>query len=356
MANLGQMRRQTTAPSFPLTPGTPTKHGGKSTASLPAIAKHPGGDLKEKVKGPAVGATRTRTPTFSSLKSQDASFPGISGRCPIGRLGRCNSSPALSRAGIHKGKAAPTLELPENEASAGKVLIFDWDDTLLPTTFINNVIAASRPPGRQLSPVMEQSPFYTGLASVARSVRDLLLAASRYGRVGIVTLAQRPWVMSSAECFLPDLRIKELLKELKIPVFYASEHVCEQTLRRNSDDAYITAKRTAMERCVAQFCGEMENCKSAMSIGDSEFELYAIQDLVDELASQRRSPMSSPAAQKECQQGPFCKTVLLGQYSSLVPFQKQLKVLTDQLERLDAHQGNLDLELDESNTPDGWTF
>ncbi|CAE8681647.1 unnamed protein product, partial [Polarella glacialis] len=162
--------------------------------------------------------------------------------------------------------------------------------------------------------------------------------ARKNGRVGIVTLAKRPWLTESARIFLPGLDLEKLLDELQIPVFYAFEHVSRRVASFGTPNSYVAAKRNAMSECLAQLFGEAKQCSSAMSIGDSEIELLAIQELMSELAMSRFStPLESPLQ--------FCKTVLLRENPSLVQLQRQIESLANSLGSLVDHPGDLSLEL-----------
>lgn len=52
----------------------------------------------------------------------------------------------------------------------------------------------------------------------------MLLTCRSMAQVAIVTLAERPWVLDSADHFLPGLNLKRLLRDLDIPVYYAVEY------------------------------------------------------------------------------------------------------------------------------------
>eukprot|EP00440_Ansanella_granifera_P027857 gb/GFBE01030268.1/.p1 GENE.gb/GFBE01030268.1/~~gb/GFBE01030268.1/.p1 ORF type:complete len:349 (+),score=40.55 gb/GFBE01030268.1/:1-1047(+) len=309
------------------------------SGSLPLVAKQQ--DSR------AVLETPVKTPNRTPTRRPETPFPGLGNHGFVGRIKRSNSTPTVKNVCIDDGLQASDFL---GDASGGnsqqwqdKAIIFDWDDTLLPTTFVNSVIAPSRPRGQLYAPVTRHSPFYPGLLAVGQAVRELLTTASKFGRVALVTLSQRPWVVNSADWFLPGLDLQELLDELQIPVYYASEHVSPQAFSLYSQEVFVTAKRSAMETCLNKLFGRASNCKSVMSIGDSEIELFAIQALVDSLSTGRKSPVSASTVSQD---GPQCKTVLLCEKPPLVQLKKQLALLISCLEQLDAHQGNLDLELD----------
>lgn len=69
------------------------------------------------------------------------------------------------------------------------VFIFDWDDTLMPTTWL---LENDTNKGE-----------HEILDAISTSVIQLLTDAQKYGTVKIVTNAQRDWVKSSCRNFLP---------------------------------------------------------------------------------------------------------------------------------------------------------
>lgn len=69
------------------------------------------------------------------------------------------------------------------------VFIFDWDDTLMPTTWLHE--NDTNKDDRDI------------LDAISASVSRLLTEAQKHGTVKIVTNAQRDWVQSSCRDFLP---------------------------------------------------------------------------------------------------------------------------------------------------------
>jgi len=105
------------------------------------------------------------------------------------------------------------------------VIIFDWDDTLLPTTFIMQTVLPSLPESERNGAVPESSPYYEELAHHAHIVDFVLRTARRAARVAIVTNSMSPWVIASASRYMPGVNIEALLQELGIPVYYARRHI-----------------------------------------------------------------------------------------------------------------------------------
>lgn len=231
--------------------------------------------------------------------------------------------PANSYAELSEQLESPVRTPTPRLACEDGAIIFDWDDTLLPTSFCSKLTN-----GSGLTP---DSQYYSEMARIALTVRDLLLAARRLGPVGIVTLGRPGWVRESAALYLPGLDVEELLDELEIPVFYARKHDLLANSRSWSEDMMILAKHDAMESCIDYLCGRAGQL--AMSIGDSEIEYFAAKMLVAKLSAQREECLSS-------------KTVLLATAPSLAQFNKQLHFLLGSIAFFHEHGGDLDVRPD----------
>jgi hypothetical protein len=79
------------------------------------------------------------------------------------------------------------------------VIIFDWDDTLLPSAWLTSTVGLDQT--IQDLPAAQQQE----LTAHAGLVASLLEAASAYGSVVIITNAQTGWVQFSSERFMPSL-------------------------------------------------------------------------------------------------------------------------------------------------------
>ncbi|KAF1774415.1 hypothetical protein GQ600_8356 [Phytophthora cactorum] len=99
------------------------------------------------------------------------------------------------------------------------ISIFDWDDTLCPTTWLHfqGLLVAhgliDGAPSMEIETFEEKvlpSPLTSSdrqrLELLERQVLELLQLAARFGPVFIVTAASLPWVVASAEHFLPRVR------------------------------------------------------------------------------------------------------------------------------------------------------
>lgn len=202
------------------------------------------------------------------------------------------------------------------------VIIFDWDDTLLPTSFVEGL-----PPVPDSEAVRSSSlPFFAALRRHAGVVSEVLKAARAVARVSIVTLSKRPWVDRSAEHYLLGLDFQALLRELNISVYYAGEyagdaaqdHACGPDGQPQVPD-YAAWKRNAMAQCLADLPpegGPGTAQLNVISVGDSVVEQQALKEL---LCAWERSGV--------LEHSPLCKTVKLMEGPTM-------RQLSDQLQRL----------------------
>jgi len=168
-----------------------------------------------------------------------------------------------------------SLPMPD-EHMGQRVIIFDYDDTLFPTSYMNKVLELDGL--RDLTPT---SAFYWGMCRHAQFVESLLRTARQVANVAIVTLSDVSWVKDSAKRYLPGLRIHDLLKELNIPVYYAVEHIPVTThfVETEEVDLHVIAKRNAMNKFIQRVCRKKGAVSNVVSIGDSYAEAEALKEI-----------------------------------------------------------------------------
>ncbi|KAG3151948.1 hypothetical protein PC128_g22883 [Phytophthora cactorum] len=116
---------------------------------------------------------------------------------------------------VGSSHTSPQLEMIKKPL----ISVFDWDDTLCPTTWLHfrGLLVAhgliNGAPSMEIETFEEKvlpSPLTSSdrqrLELLERQVLELLQLAARFGPVFIVTAASLPWVVASAEHFLPRVR------------------------------------------------------------------------------------------------------------------------------------------------------
>mmetsp|Transcript_82201 Transcript_82201/g.233027 ORF Transcript_82201/g.233027 Transcript_82201/m.233027 type:complete len:284 (+) Transcript_82201:122-973(+) len=234
---------------------------------------------------------------------------------------------------------------PRQGPPGDTVIIFDWDDTLFPTWFLQSVVLPCTPGhGVREAYLPDDSPFNHMLAAHASTLRAVLTVARALGQVAIVTLAMRPWVLTSAKRFLPGLDLAELLGRLDISVFYARENIkrADACLAQIEEgvDVFTVAKRATMLKCLRKSFGKKLVASSrssrinVISVGDSIAEKDAIKEVL------------WTAAERWPGESPFCKTVKLDYQPTMHHLGDQLQLLALWLERMVVHTEDFDISMD----------
>jgi hypothetical protein len=154
------------------------------------------------------------------------------------------------------------------------MLIFDWDDTVHPTTWVQEQ-------GLRLdedsSPSAEQQEK---LQKMAERAAQTLSVAKRHGTVTLVTNAEHGWIELSCQKFMPSLYpALEGVKILSARSTYEHQGVASP----------FEWKYLAFEREIRGFCeasGEDERCgrrKNIISFGDSSHEREALIRVTEDL-------------------------------------------------------------------------
>jgi hypothetical protein len=163
------------------------------------------------------------------------------------------------------------------------IIIFDWDDTLFPSTYVRDDLRLSpRLPLTEQQISQEQKKIIgADLAKCVSGVEQLLRLAVSLGEVALVTLARRPWVTDSCKHFYPG--IQELIESLSVKIIYAAytpageriDHSVAQSMCPEDATQYFAKlKGAAIARELKSFYSQYEgqSWKNILSIGDSNFE------------------------------------------------------------------------------------
>eukprot|EP00753_Platysulcus_tardus_P009942 PLAT2457.2.p2 GENE.PLAT2457.2~~PLAT2457.2.p2 ORF type:complete len:361 (-),score=179.70 PLAT2457.2:120-1202(-) len=200
-----------------------------------------------------------------------------------------------------------------------RVLIFDWDDTLLPSSWL----AAS---GLRLdTPAELPEEAVDALAVLEDVVIRLLTAAHAVGRVVIITNAESGWVELSAHRFFPSLA--RMLSS--IPVISA-----RSTFEGEYPDAPTEWKAAAFQHEIAVLSPRPGGALTqVISMGDSTHEREALATV----------GIAHPHI--------ATKSVKFVERPTVDQLSRQLLLMSSCLQDICAHDGNLDLML---TLQDGW--
>jgi hypothetical protein len=249
------------------------------------------------------------------------------------------------------------------------IIIFDWDDTLCPSSWIREnkrVLSFFKP-----APNIER--IQRPLRELQANCEALLKLAMKLGTVVIVTNAMDPWVETSGRNFLPGLM--PLVSQL--PVIYARSiyemQACDPSSssgargsqqqrgnalpglyapngqnrlgqynmrvaqQRYDEMAPQRWKEVAFEQEISGFYSRYshQSWKNVISIGDSIFEREAVRKVV----------LQRPNMKKKCR----TKTLKLFDDPEIEELVHQVRVVHDVLHMMVQYDGELDIEIDEED-------
>lgn len=165
------------------------------------------------------------------------------------------------------------------------IIIFDWDDTLFPTTYVRDDLELNwrvKMKDQRLD-IREKTKITNKLDRCAKRVLELMRLASRYGKMVLVTLARSPWVNDSCNNFYPA--VGRLIRDMNVPIVYAQEGMQVEYNKRDMksteeiEEFWSKVKGKAIARELESFYSQYEgqSWKNIISIGDSDFERLGTQ-------------------------------------------------------------------------------
>mmetsp|Transcript_56180 Transcript_56180/g.180323 ORF Transcript_56180/g.180323 Transcript_56180/m.180323 type:complete len:301 (-) Transcript_56180:35-937(-) len=204
--------------------------------------------------------------------------------------------------------SCPDLQAVSDEPQPpknGTVIVFDWDDTLLCTSFLN------------LHPDHESHPaVQSQLRGIEEAVKQLLEQSLRLGQTFIVTNAVSGWVEYSAAQYIPG--VVPLLKQVQIISARARfEDVFPEEMSRWKTETFLDMQREV----------DLEETTNIVSLGDSALEIDAAHVLAGacDAATGRGDSSSS---------GVPVKTVKFRERPSAEELRKQLELVAGKFERI----------------------
>mmetsp|Transcript_38871 Transcript_38871/g.88401 ORF Transcript_38871/g.88401 Transcript_38871/m.88401 type:complete len:269 (-) Transcript_38871:79-885(-) len=241
------------------------------------------------------------------------SLPGvplISRReCVQGDAGGC--TPSLSRGPSSPSTSTPTTDRSEdseeteaNSPSDGHrfspedtVLIFDWDDTFFPSSWVKEKV--TYPNGMPMLADWQQDE----LVELSRLVEETLCLAKQLGTVLLVTNAERGWIELSCQTFMP-----KLLPALQDKVTVMSARSLYESPSNVSPFEWkLRAFENELERIFAADA-KSNRRKNVVSLGDSSHEREALMHATANLPNCRTKSLKfvdRPDVAQLCRQHAF---------------------------------------------------
>jgi hypothetical protein len=230
------------------------------------------------------------------------------------------------------GGAAASKPSPAPVFSSNTVIMFDWDDTLLASSFLSS--RGYRVDSASPSPADADPNDAAQLKALEQAVCSLLKLAMSYGHVNIVTNAETGWVELSAQKFMPA--VLPLLSQVTVlsarstyepahpdaPLkwkFYAFHERLRSAFGAGCMDGRV-AEGTPVDQS-----GEMK--KNIASFGDSHVEREAIRAVTRGVVGWR------------------CKSVKFAERPTIEQLRRQLELVSNCFHYIVTHSADLDLQL-----------
>jgi hypothetical protein len=213
----------------------------------------------------------------------------------------------------------PTSPLTPKEetkkATAAPLFLFDWDDTLLASSYL-------RGKGYRLDAEFQRLPeVEQGLRELEQSILDVLNAAMQLSsNIAIVTNAEQGWVQMSAQKFIPA--VWPLLSKMKIIS-------ARSTFEQHHPNNPVQWKFCAFQENVQAAFGVAESkvVKHVVSFGDSQVEREAVRAVTRGVSTCRT------------------KSVKFAESPSLRELVRELQLVTNCMSYVVTHDADLDLQL-----------
>lgn len=164
------------------------------------------------------------------------------------------------------------------------VVVFDWDDTFLPTTELASRGCMPNSRTRSSTDVIpDSSLIQRELAQLAKTIEQLIEQARSIGPVFIVTAASHGWVELSCQIFFPSLFESALAHDdvhiISARSWYMDKYGEETLAMSTSADWKEAVLAIIAQECFtseeAAKCNPMDGSFNFISIGDSLAERHA---------------------------------------------------------------------------------
>mmetsp|Transcript_20730 Transcript_20730/g.44225 ORF Transcript_20730/g.44225 Transcript_20730/m.44225 type:complete len:421 (+) Transcript_20730:28-1290(+) len=219
-------------------------------------------------------------------------------------------SPTPSSSFTHRSRGVAASSAPSSYFTfaepAQSLIMFDWDDTLFPTTeFCDRLGFSSRSIEGKIDPMATLTQHQKQQVVAWREALRTYLeeACTLSDRVCIITNSSRPWVTSCLECFAPDLlpifsrahRSPEIIYAFeKLPVGKRVKSQCmnlrpvrhreidmSTISREEQEEENTQAKYRAMKEVATEFYSRYpgQTWKNIISLGDMRYEHDAVQEV-----------------------------------------------------------------------------
>jgi hypothetical protein len=193
------------------------------------------------------------------------------------------------------------------------LIIFDWDDTLLASSFLSSKGYSLDSPLEFTDDVRDQ------LRQLDQCVSTVLRLAMRFGDVCVITNAETGWVQLSAQKFMPG--VVPLLSQLTVIS-------ARSTFEPQYPNEPLRWKMCAFQEQVDRTSvASLKMQRNVLSFGDSHVEREAVHAVTRSLANTKT------------------KSVKFAERPSMEQLRRQIELVTNCFQYIYTHDGDLDLML-----------
>jgi hypothetical protein len=242
----------------------------------------------------------------------------------------CPSSHSITHTNYSTNKSIETTSKlsTHHHPSQHTMIIFDWDDTLLPSSYLGSRRC-------RLDSDFKHIPYgdriKSALDQLDNVVSSLLKTATQYGKVHIITNAEQGWVQLSAAKFLP-------LTSSLLPSFVIES--ARTAHERSFPDAPLKWKMSSFAENIQNFLtstsrSDMHTEKHIISLGDSQLERQAVRTTTRGYAQYKL----------------HTKSIKLSENPSIEQLTRQMELVTQCFNYICTHNADLDLQMSVSAEP-----
>jgi hypothetical protein len=222
---------------------------------------------------------------------------------------KCNSN---SNSPTHSSSNPSSPQHSSSLCKQETVIIFDWDDTLLASSFLSGR-------GYRLDSEIDKSAeIDSQLKELEQSVVSVLNMAISYGEVHVITNAETGWVQLSAQKFIPG--VVPLLSKVKVLS-------ARSTYENFFPESPLKWKFYAFQENLSRLFAETKTAKNIISFGDSHVEREAVRAVTRGFPNTRT------------------KSVKFAERPSMEQLRRQIELVTNCFHYIHNHEGDLDLQL-----------
>jgi len=225
------------------------------------------------------------------------------------------------------------------QGTVDRVIIFDWDDTICPSTFVAKVnVATSKDLPQHFQIIFDE---------LCKCAEKLLTEASKHGEVVIITNAMEGWVEYSAERFVPKLLpvlkgIKIISARSRYEEFFPKKSLCWKAAafaHEVNEIFNITEESSFSNNSTLITEVSSPNCStSSTSSKRRRREIISFGDSMDERKAVKIAAYQLNASSK---------SIKFIQRPSLVQIIGQLSIVNSQLNFICSNEKNIDVKISE---------